>query len=92
MKTIEYTLEIYEPANVYDCCMTLSSSTPFMAISAGDIINPTVWNRSQSANEVYRVINVEHLIRETDSVMKHTVMVFTEVHKDTRELRLTRNS
>lgn len=91
MKTTEYSIEIYEPESGDNCWVAFSSSSPFMGISVGDIVNPVTWEGSQSPMKVLRVINVEHMIWETDTKVKHKVMVYTEEVEGTEELRLTRN-
>lgn len=92
MKTTEYTLEIYEPESADDVWVTFSSSEPFLAIGANDIINPGLWHNSQAPMKVLRVTNLEHLIWETEAQVKHKLLVFTEEVEGTRELRLTRES
>ena len=90
MKTTEYILEIYEPQSGSDVLMTFSSSSPFMTISAGDILNPRTWDKSISPKKVFRVINIEHIIWKSGTQVKHKVCVFTEEVDDTSESRLSR--
>lgn len=74
----KYHLEVYMPGSFKDLWVTFSSPTPFMAISTGDIINPSIWEGSQSPMKVLRVINVEHIIWEIDGNAKHKICVYSE--------------
>ena len=87
MKKIEYILEIYRPKTVDDLWIVFNSPSPFMAISAGDIINPGVWPGSESPSKVLRVLNVEHIIYELKETVKHKVLIFTDEVAGTRDLR-----
>lgn len=78
MKIGEYILEIYSPRSVDDVWVTFESSTPFMQISVGDSVNPGLWPSSQSPMRILRVIQVEHIIWESENKVKHKVLVFTE--------------
>jgi len=89
MKSIQYEIEIYEPNSADDVWAVFDSSTPFMTISKGDILNPGTWSNSQSPMKVLRVINVEHVIWESGAKVTHKLLVFTEEVEGTRELRLT---
>lgn len=82
-------LEVYQPGSFDDVFQYLESDTPFMAISRGDIVNPGLWDGSQSPMKVLRVVNVEHIIwkNETTGGARHKVLVFTEEVEGTRELR-----
>jgi len=60
-----------------------NSSTPFMAISRGDIIKPI----NPSGSQVNRVTNVEHFILKGDKKIKHKIGLYTMAVKDTHELR-----
>lgn len=89
-KPMLYTLEVYEPGSADDCWMSFEAASPFMTISAGDIFNPGIWPGTKSPMFVLRVVTVEHLVHETDTHVKHKVMVYTEEVEGTRELRKTR--
>lgn len=91
MKSIQYELEIYEPNSADDVWAVFDSSTPFMTISKGDILNPGTWPNTQSPMKVLRVINVEHLIWESGVKVTQKLLVFTEEVAGTRELRLARS-
>ncbi len=67
--------------------MTFESDMPFLAISAGDIVNPGLWPGSESPIKVLRVTNVEHIIWTKGDVVKHKLCVFTSEREGTRELR-----
>ena len=90
MSVIEYSLEVYEPGSADDVWVAFSSTTPFMPIQAGDILNPGLWPNSNSPMRVLRVINIEHFIWEARGDVKHKVLIFTEEVEGTRELRLQR--
>jgi hypothetical protein len=80
MSKEKYSLEIYEPGSHDTCWVVFNSSTPFMAINKGDIINPNVWEGSRSPMFVLRAVKIEHIIWESPKTheAKHKVMVFTE--------------
>jgi len=90
MKITEYSLEIYQAGSADDVWVNFSSPTPFMTISAGDILNPGIWDGSQSPMKVLRVVNIEHIIWEVSGSAKHKICVFTEEVEGTRELRQNR--
>lgn len=89
MKKGEYMLEIYEPGSVKTAWVHFKSASPFMALKPGDLLNPGIWPDSQSPMKILRVINVEHIIWETDEAVKHKLMVFTEEIEGTEEARLS---
>jgi hypothetical protein len=78
MKLTEYSLEIYMPGSDDNLWMAFSSPTPFMAIHVGDIINPSIWEGSQSPMKVLRATGVEHAIWELGGNVKHKIMIYTE--------------
>lgn len=84
---MKYILEVYEPGSMDDVWVTFETSQPFVSISAGDIINPGLWENSQSPMKVLRAVTVEHILWEIDGATKQKVMVFTEEVDGTRELR-----
>lgn len=84
----EYMLEIYLPQSTDDVWVYFTSASPFMQFCIGDIVNPHVWEGSQSPLKVLQVVGVEHLVWETDSTLKHKVMVFTKEVNGTPALRL----
>ena len=83
-----YSLEVYEPGSIDTVWENFQTSSPFLAIHAGDIINPSTWPGSRSPQRVLRVTSVEHLIWGKQGETKHKLMVFTEEVEGTRELRL----
>jgi hypothetical protein len=78
MKPADYYLEIYHPGSRRNCWMEFTSSTPFMAINKGDIVNPGIWPGSQVPTKALRVTGVEHVIWDQGGQAKHKVMVFSE--------------
>jgi len=85
---MEYILEIYMPGSARDVWVHFASSKPFMPICKGDILNPGLWEGSQSPMKVVRVINIEHIIIEKEEGFGHKILVFTEEVEGTEELRL----
>ena len=78
MPITEFSLEIYMPGSRENLWVTFSSNTPFMAIHAGDIINPNTWEGSQSPMKVLRATGIEHIIWETNGAVRHKIMIYTE--------------
>jgi len=89
MKEAEFSLEVYYPGSMEHAWVYFKSSTPFMPINVGEIVNPGIWEDSQSPMKVLRVVNVEHIIWETSNRIKQKVMVFTEEVEGTEELRIS---
>ncbi|MEZ4671469.1 MAG: hypothetical protein R3E39_26495 [Anaerolineae bacterium] len=87
-----YHLEIYMPNSADDVWGVFTSDTPFMSISAGDIINPGTWDGGAiPGTTVLRAINVEHIIWNSQHGIKHKICVFTEEIEDTKNIRLSHN-
>ena len=53
-------------------------------------LNPGTWPQSKAPMRVLRIVNVEHLVWETGTQLKHKVMLFTEEVDGTEELRLSK--
>ncbi len=88
----DYSLEIYEPQSMENAWIVFHSTSPFMSISAGDIINPGIWEGSKSPMKVLRVLNVEHIVWQSkEGDVKQKVMVYSEEVEGTSELRLRRS-
>lgn len=92
MKPMSYILELYSPGSGYDVCVSYETSTPFLTIQAGDIINPRVWEGVGTPGNVLRVVNIEHVIWEGDGRIKHKLCIFTEEVKDTEQVRFDRQT
>jgi hypothetical protein len=61
---MEYQLEIYGPGS-YDkdeCIKVFISTSPFLPVRAGDLLNASTW--ASSGSKLLRVLNVEHVISE----------------------------
>jgi hypothetical protein len=82
-----YMLEIYEPGSTESAWVSFESDSPFGSISVGDIINPGVWEGSNSPMTVLKAVAVEHLVWEAQGEVKHKIMVFTTEMDGARELR-----
>lgn len=77
MKSGVYVVEIYYPKSRKDIFHTFESSTPFMAIGKGDLLDPSEWSGAWSPIRFLQVIQVAHVIREKDEQIEHKVMVYT---------------
>lgn len=84
---VRYVLNICEPGETGTMAAVFEAETPFMAISAGDIVNPGLWPTSQAPLRVYRVTSVEHMIYSNGVHQTHLVVVYTEDVEGTLELR-----
>lgn len=84
---MRYYLEIYSPDSADDVWVSFEADSPFGAIAVGDIINPGMWDGSQSPMRVLKAVAVEHILWDIQE-LKHKVMVFTTEVEGTRELRL----
>ncbi len=84
VKPIQYRLEISGPGSGRDVLVSFATATPFMAISAGDIVYPELSSESEAPAKGLGVTRVEHIIWKTEGEahVGHKVMIFTE------ELRL----
>ena len=78
MKATVYALDVYQPHSREEIWRSFESSTPFMAISEGDVIDPSAWSGSRSPISVLRVTKVHHVITERDEQPEHKLEVFTE--------------
>ena len=87
MKITEYSLEIFTPDSFDDVWTVFTSPTPFMTISVDDIINPSIWQDSQSPMKVLRVVGIEHIIWEVEGNAKHKIDIYTTEVEGTREAR-----
>ena len=85
---MEYMLEVYAPGSMKDVWVYFESSSPFLPINVGDLINPGIWEGSQSPMKILRVVSVEHIIWEINSDVKHKLMVFTEEIEGSEDARL----
>jgi len=75
-KALEYIIEVYKPGSADDLWVSFTSSTPFLPMNTGDLLNPGLWLGSQSPMKILRVVNLEHIIWETDSHIKHKLLVY----------------
>ena len=78
MEPTTYLLEIYYPQSRQEVWRTFESSTPFMSIHEGDIVDPTPWSGSRSPLRVLRVTEVHHVLSERDGQNQHKLEAFTE--------------
>jgi len=77
---LRYYLEVYRPGERRDCWAVFYSSTPFVAIRTGDIVNPGLWPGSEAPEKVLRVTRVEHILWDFGRAPAHKVCVYTEEH------------
>ena len=63
---------------------------------AGDLLNPSIWPETErhllQIVKMLRVINVEHIVWESEGQARHTVLVYTEQVDDSEEIRLKRGA
>jgi hypothetical protein len=87
-RVTEHILEIYEPKRTDSVWMVFHSSTPFLSLAAGDLINPGTWPNSQAPMKILRILSLEHIIWQIEGQVKHKICVYTEEVENTRELHL----
>ncbi len=78
MQSVVYTVEVYYPKSRKDVFRTFESSTPFMAIGKGDLLDPSEWSGAWSAIRLLQVVQVVHVLREQNEQIVHKAMVYTE--------------
>ena len=76
--TTRYILEINEPNDPSCVLKKLESETPFMAISAGDIIKAHTLDSTLPPNLKLEVTSVEHILWERGGKITHQIVVFTQ--------------
>ena len=91
-KILKYVLEIYKPMDVDNLWVRFESPFPFMAIHVGDVINPGLWEGSETPQKMLRVLHVEHSIFEIGNRITHQTMIFTEQIDCIRDLQVLRYS
>ncbi len=77
-KSTKYVMDVYYPESRKDVWVSFESTTPFMAVGKGEVIDPSVWSASRSPIRVLRVSEVHHSISQTDEQIEHKVELFTE--------------
>jgi uncharacterized protein len=89
---MKYRLEIYAPEACSTLAASFKSTSPFLAISVGDLINRHAWGENAMAIDedwtLLRVVRVEHLLSEVGAEAVHHIMVFTEKAPDEPETRV----
>ncbi len=92
MKPANYSLTIFEPAHTYEPLVNFESSSPFVNIEIGSLINQAFWpqfsERDDLKDKILRVVGVEHGIQEFDEHILHVICVFTEAVDNTEDVRL----
>ena len=78
MKSIVYMLDIFYPQSREHVWRSFEASTPFMAFSEGDLIDPSAWSGSHSPIRLLRITQVNHVLTERDEQAEHKIEVFTE--------------
>ena len=78
MQSVVYVVEVYHPNSRKDIFQTFESSTPFMAIGQGDLLDPSEWSGAWSPVRLLQVAQVLHVLREKDVQIVHKAMVYTE--------------
>jgi hypothetical protein len=77
VKPTMYMLRIHAPDDKKTPWQVFVSTTPFLAVSKGDIINPEYWMQGNSTYRI-RVTSVEHILNETEDYIGHTISIQTE--------------
>jgi len=85
---MKYSLEIYEPGSCDTPAAAFQSSSPFLPMAPGDLVNPAWWEDQRGiAAEgdwtLLRVVSVEHLVGKD----LHKIMVFTKSVPDKDDTR-----
>lgn len=84
----KYILEIYAPGNVEESCMTFESDTAFISFNKGDLLNPRTFdNSTYEGKDIFKIINIEHMIWKNAGDIRHKLCIFTEGVEDTTETR-----
>ncbi|MDQ3833900.1 MAG: hypothetical protein M3315_09750 [Actinomycetota bacterium] len=78
MQSVVYVVEVYYPKSRKDVFHTFESSSPFMAIGQGDLLDPSEWSGAWSPIRFLQVVQVVHVLREKDEQIVHKAMVYTE--------------
>jgi hypothetical protein len=76
-KPIVYELEFYRPGSRGDVWVYIKSSTPFMALHAGDVVHPGIWPESESPTKALKIDELQHCVWETPDKIRHKIMVFS---------------
>jgi hypothetical protein len=92
---MEYQLEIYRPGSCDSdsCIKSFTAAAAFLPIRVGDLLNTKTWGENAVQWPLLRVVNVEHLIRESTHGINpsgriiHQILLYTESVPDTEELR-----
>ncbi len=75
----KYVLLVESPAG--DSYLKVESESPFMAFSAGDLLNPSGWTSLGMASppdDLYEVIKVEHIVDFAGDVLAHRAIVLVK--------------
>jgi hypothetical protein len=76
-KPIRYVLGIKAPGEIDRLLAQHESSTPFMRISVGDILDPKSVQNGSEVNGWLRVVGVVHQIMDTSERILHQTSVYT---------------
>lgn len=90
MAEIEYRLRIYIPGSFDDVWQDFVSTTPFMPIHIGEMLNPAQYSHSKSyPPKLLRVTEIEHTLWELQDKVTHGVRVYSEEVEGGREPQST---
>jgi len=80
---IQYRVEVYVDSFVNDPEASFNSTTPFLAISVGDEMEPSTWPNGQyGRDKIAKVIAVRHLIWEIEnSHIGHSLSVCVKIEE-----------
>jgi hypothetical protein len=96
LKPMKYVVEIYHPGNPSNVLASFASSGPFLAIQAGDVLNPRTWGHSARGDldklegRVLMVVSVDHLLWENAEAVTHKTLLYTVAFEDTDHFRQNR--
>ena len=86
----KYELEIYEPESKSDVLVSFESTTPFMGISKGEVLNPAFFSAyNKNPEKVLKVTQVEHVLwqHEGQEEPKQKILIFTQELDNNSESR-----
>jgi hypothetical protein len=78
MQSVVYEVEVYYPKSRENVLHTFQSSTPFMAIGKGELLDPSEISGTWSPIRLLQVVQVVHVLREKEEQIVHKAMVYTE--------------
>ncbi|MBD1552331.1 hypothetical protein [Pseudomonas typographi] len=89
-KPLEYHFELYENSFTNDPIWSVKSSSPFPAAFIGDrfehrTLADLSWNKLPTADQEFRVKDIEHLYWELNENIGHKLIVKLEIVEQTQD-------